>query len=138
MQLAADGLSYQAIAEELGYSNKGTVQRLVGSALAKTRTEAVETMQRLEGERLDALQSGLWDKAMAGDVAAGLTVLGIIAARAGSSGCTQSGPRRMGEDPPRSLCRLRRETDYRELPFLGLQLPFLGLPLCPCGPGVRQ
>jgi hypothetical protein len=81
VQLAADGLSYQAIAEELGYSNKGTVHRLVGNALAKTRTEAVETMQRLEGERLDALQCGLWDKAMAGDVAAGLTVLRIVATR---------------------------------------------------------
>lgn len=99
MQLAADGLSYQAIAEELGYSNKGTVQRLVGSALAKTRTEAVETMQRLEGERLDALQSGLWDKAMAGDVAAGLTVLGIIAARCRLFGLYAVGAEKDGRGP---------------------------------------
>jgi hypothetical protein len=81
VQLAGEGRTYQEIADELGYSNKGTVHRLVGKTLAKTRTEAVENLQLLEGERLDRLQAALWDQALAGDVNAGAAIVRIIYSR---------------------------------------------------------
>src|SRR3954470_1071122 len=68
IQLATEGRTYQAIADELGYANRGTVHHIVHQALARDRKDAVENHQQLEMERLDALQLALWDKAMAGDL----------------------------------------------------------------------
>ena len=68
VELVADGMTYQQIADEMGYSNKGTVYRIVQQALARQTAEAAEELQGLEVARLDALQAALWDRAMAGDV----------------------------------------------------------------------
>ncbi|WP_141845244.1 helix-turn-helix domain-containing protein [Humibacillus xanthopallidus] len=81
VELATQGLTYQAIADELGYAHKGTVYRMVHQALARNRREAVEGLQELEVARLDAVQHALWDKAMGGDVGAGQVIIQIIQAR---------------------------------------------------------
>ncbi|WP_344066932.1 hypothetical protein [Terrabacter lapilli] len=81
VQLATEGLTYQQIANELGYANRGTVHHIVHDALARDRKEAVEDHQQLELARLDALQAALWDKAMAGDVEAAREVRAVIMAR---------------------------------------------------------
>lgn len=78
IELATQGLSYQQIADELGYSNRGTVYRLVHNALTLELQEDVENHRRLESERLDALQVPLWEKAMAGDTTAAHQVIQII------------------------------------------------------------
>ena len=81
VELATAGMTYQRIADELGYSNRGTVYPLVQSALTRELQEDVENHRRLERDRLDALQVSLWEKAMAGDTAAVHEVLQIIRAR---------------------------------------------------------
>jgi hypothetical protein len=81
VELATRGLTYQQIADELGYSNRGTVYRLVHSALTRDLQEDVESHRRLERDRLDALQVPLWDRAMAGDTTAAHQVIQIIRAR---------------------------------------------------------
>jgi DNA-binding CsgD family transcriptional regulator len=81
VQLATEGRTYQEIADELGYANRGTVHHIVHDALARHRKVAVEDHQQLELERLDALQAALWDKAMAGDVEAAREVRAVIMAR---------------------------------------------------------
>lgn len=48
VELGTQGHTYQQIADELGYANRGTVHRIVHQALAHDRVEAVETLQRLE------------------------------------------------------------------------------------------
>ncbi|EWT03107.1 hypothetical protein N865_04065 [Intrasporangium oryzae NRRL B-24470] len=81
IQLATEGRTYQEIADELGYANRGTVYRIVHQALARDRRDAVEDHQQLELARLDALQVALWDKALAGDLDACRQVRAIIMAR---------------------------------------------------------
>ena len=44
-------------------------------------TEAVENLQHLEGARLDALQQGLWAKAMEGDLPTVAAIVRMIQAR---------------------------------------------------------
>ena len=81
IQLATEGRTYQEIADELGYANRGTVHHIVHDALTRDRKDAVENHQQLELARLDALQVALWDKAMAGDVEAAREVRAVIMAR---------------------------------------------------------
>jgi hypothetical protein len=81
VELAASGRTYQQIADELGYANRGTVHRIVREALEAEQTESVDLLREVEVRRLDALQDGLWDAAMAGDIDAVNACLRIILAR---------------------------------------------------------
>jgi transposase-like protein len=78
IQLATRGLSYQQIADELGYANRGTVHRIVQQALADQQVKDVDFHRLVEVGRLDALQVSLWDAAIAGDIPAVLACLRII------------------------------------------------------------
>jgi hypothetical protein len=75
---AAPGWTYQEIAHELGYANRGAVYNIVAAALDTHTTETVDTLQHLEGARLDALQQALWAKAMEGDLPAVAAIVRII------------------------------------------------------------
>lgn len=81
IELRAQGWTYEQIADELGYANRGTVCHIVHDALTARQVEAVDDLRFLERERLDALQVALWDKAMNGDTKAAESVLGIVMAR---------------------------------------------------------
>jgi hypothetical protein len=70
MQLIAEGKTYREVAAELGYSNPGTVHRLVGKAMREYEHEAVEEHLEAEVARLDALQASAWDRAMSGEIGA--------------------------------------------------------------------
>ena len=94
IQLATDGRTYQQIADELGYANRGTVHHIVHQALARDRRDAVEDHQQLEMARLDALQVALWDKALAGDLDACREVRAIIMARLRLLGLMEQAKRR--------------------------------------------
>ena len=55
LQLRIDGLTFQAIAEELGYTNQGNAYRLVAEALDELAAKALENatqLRTLEHERL--------------------------------------------------------------------------------------
>jgi hypothetical protein len=81
IQLRASGLTFSAIAQEMGYASKGTVHHIVTKAMNEHVVEAVTDRRLLEGARLDALQAAIWHRAMAGDVRACWEARAIILAR---------------------------------------------------------
>ena len=90
IELKLQGLTYQQVADELGYANKGTVFKLIKDAQASQLTEAVEELRQLELDRLDALQQAMWPLAMAGDIAAAEGVRRVIETRCRVLGLTGS------------------------------------------------
>ena len=74
-------MTYEGIAAELGYANRGTVYRVVSEALKKQTVEAVEQLRSLEVERLDTLQHAVWQRAMNGDVPSAIAAARFIMAR---------------------------------------------------------
>ena len=78
VELAMQGMSYDAIAAELGYANRGTAWRVVNKALTERVDGAVEEYREMELARLDSLQAALWPKAMDGDARAVDSILKII------------------------------------------------------------
>jgi orotate phosphoribosyltransferase-like protein len=78
VELAMQGMSYDAIASELGYANRGTAWRVVSKALSERIDGAVEEYRHVELARLDALQAALWDQAMTGDTRSADAILRII------------------------------------------------------------
>ena len=78
VELAMDGKTYDQIAREVGYANRGTAHRVVMKAFADRLVDAVDALRELEAMRLDALQAALWAKVENGDVRAVNSVLRII------------------------------------------------------------
>lgn len=103
IELRAQGWTYEQIADELGYANRGTVYRMVGRALEAQTVEAVDALRALEVERLNAVQVALWDKAMGGDVHAAKQAIRIIAARCRLLGLEEQGWGQGTEQWPRTV-----------------------------------
>jgi transposase-like protein len=78
VELALRGLSYDRIAEELGYTNRGTAHRTVARALQERIVQGVEALRDAEIARLDHLQDSIWEQAMLGDISAVNTAIRII------------------------------------------------------------
>ncbi len=78
VELALHGKTYDQIAREVGYANRGTAHRVVRKALADRLVDNIDELREFEAARLDALQAALWDKAMSGDVRATAGILRII------------------------------------------------------------
>jgi hypothetical protein len=81
VELARAGWSFDDIAAELGYASRSGAWQAVQKALAAHEGEQVADYRMLELARLDELQSAVWDKAVAGDVAAVSAVLRIVERR---------------------------------------------------------
>ena len=71
----------QQVADQLGYTSRGTAYNVVAKALREQTAEAVADLRDLENARLDALQHALWDAAMTGDVRSATVILKIVQAR---------------------------------------------------------
>lgn len=78
VELAAAGKTYAAIADVLGYADRGTVHRIVRKELEARSAESVDLLRSVEVARLDALQCGLWDQVMSGDPASCAAMVRII------------------------------------------------------------
>jgi transposase-like protein len=78
VEMSLIGHTYQAIADELGYANRGTVHRIVKAALADHEMDSVDELRQLELDRLDTLQYAYWAQALAGDHAAANIVLKVM------------------------------------------------------------
>ncbi len=112
VEMAAGGCTYQQIADELGYANRGTVHRLVRQALEAQQVESVELLRTVEVQRLDALQAALWPAAMAGDLEAANTCVRLILARSKVLGLVETPPsKRIGCQQPQTV--ILREDDCR-------------------------
>jgi len=81
IQLKLQGLTYQQIADELGYTSRGTVYKIIRTAQAAQLTGAVEEHLDIEVSRLNALQAAVWPAAMSGDLRALVVAARIIDAR---------------------------------------------------------
>ena len=81
VELKAAGYTYAQVANELGYTSRGTAYNIVTNALREQTAEAVADLRELENSRLDALQLALWDAAMTGDIKAAVAILKIVKAR---------------------------------------------------------
>jgi hypothetical protein len=73
--------TYDQVAKEVGYTNRGTAHRAVSQALSSRLVEDVDHLRQLESDRLDALQLTLWPLMEGGDVAAANAIVKIISAR---------------------------------------------------------
>ena len=81
VRLAAAGMDYTQIAQQLGYHDRSGAHKAIRGALAAQQAEAVDELRALELERLDRLQASVWDAAVEGDIASVDRVLKVIAAR---------------------------------------------------------
>ena len=99
VELRTTGLTYDQIAMELGYADRGTVYRVVAEALKAHTAEAVGELRSLEVERLDSLQVAMWQKAMDGDVPSAIAAIRCIMARCRLLGL--DGPGLLGVVDPR-------------------------------------
>ncbi|MFG2412283.1 hypothetical protein [Streptomyces goshikiensis] len=85
IRMKIEGASYTEIAEQLGYSSRGSANSDIRRALEKHVIEeglAVEAWRELELARLDVLQQAIWSKAKAGDPRAIETALKVLDRRA--------------------------------------------------------
>jgi hypothetical protein len=103
IELRTAGLTYDQIAIELGYANRGTVYRVVSEALRTQTLEAVGELRSLEVERLNSLQSAMWQKAMDGDVPSAMAVVRCIMSRCRLLGLDGPGLLRAEVPRPRTL-----------------------------------
>ena len=81
VEAVAQGATYEEAAKQAGYANRSGAYKAFWKAMDHREAEAVEQHRALELARLDALQVGLWDRAVGGDVKAVNAVLRIIERR---------------------------------------------------------
>jgi hypothetical protein len=104
VELKTAGYTYAQVADELGYSSRGTAYNIVAKALREQTAEAVADLRDLENARLDALQVALWDAAMAGDINAAVVIVKIVKARVHLNGLKPAGDGiRVVPQTPRTL-----------------------------------
>jgi hypothetical protein len=82
VELRKAGMSYEAIADELGYAGKSGAYKAVHTALTRTLQEPADELRALEAARLDDLWRGIWLDARKGNVAKIDRALKIMARRA--------------------------------------------------------
>lgn len=82
LDLRRAGATYQEIADELGYKNRGTAYKALRRALGRTLQDSADNLRELEAARLDQLQLGSWKAAMRGDPKAVANVLRVMERRA--------------------------------------------------------
>ncbi len=82
LELRKAGVPYQTIADQLGYSDRGSAYNSVQTALKKTLAEPADEVRRLELERLDALLMGMYPQARKGNQGAVDRCLRIMERRA--------------------------------------------------------
>ena len=78
---AAQGWTYEAIKDELGYAIRSTAWRHVQQALAEQQSESTVEPRDLAAVSLDALLSACWAQAIAGDLAAVWSCLSVVLAQ---------------------------------------------------------
>lgn len=81
IELKAQGRTYQQVADELGYANRGSVYSIVQKGLAAREAQSVDALRFVEQQRLDALQCAVWDRAINGHLPSVEAALRILKAR---------------------------------------------------------
>lgn len=97
LELRTQGLSYDEIAREVGYTSRATAYDVIKQALESRETDSAEQLRALELARLEAVHAALWDDAVGGDVQAVLALLWVLDARCRLLGLYE--PARRGQVP---------------------------------------
>lgn len=83
IELRRAGVTYDVIADEVGYSNASGAYHAFTRAMKRTlRESGSEELRELEADRLDRLQRFAWPQAAQGDLRSIETILRIMARRA--------------------------------------------------------
>lgn len=82
LELRKAGATYDQIARQVGFSERGAAYRAVQTALLEITQEPAQEVRQLELERLDAMLLGLWPAARKGKEGAVDRVLRIMERRA--------------------------------------------------------
>jgi hypothetical protein len=93
IELRRAGLTFQQIADRLGYMNRAGAWHAVQTGLRMALETPSRELIGLEVERLDALQASVWDRALGGDMKAIDRVISIMRRRA----------KLLGLDAPRAV-----------------------------------
>lgn len=89
LELRKAGATYDHIARQLGYANRGNAYRDVTDAIRAITAEPAKDVLRLELERLDAMLMGLWAAARTGNQGAVDRVVRLMDRRAKYLGLDQ-------------------------------------------------
>lgn len=103
LQLAAEGHSYEAIADAVGYSHRGSAHRAVFRALDEHEATDVEALRAMEVARLDVMLRALWPQIEDGDLNAIAAAIRISDMRCRITGVY--GSRRVQHQQPMALVR---------------------------------
>jgi hypothetical protein len=82
LELRLAGVTYQQIADELGYAGRQGAFKAVEAALKLTLREPADNLRRISAERLDRATLAIWRAVNAGDLQAIDRLLRIEARRA--------------------------------------------------------
>ena len=82
LELRRAGLTWQRIAEEVGYADHSGAYMAYKRAMKRVLQQPAEELRNAELDRLDRLQLAIWQKAMRGETNAIGTVLRIMERRA--------------------------------------------------------
>jgi hypothetical protein len=82
LELRKAGVSYQKIADALGYAHASGAHKAVESALKRTLQDPADEVRRLEVERLDAALFALWPSVTKGQYKAVEVALRLMERRA--------------------------------------------------------
>lgn len=81
LQLRKAGATYDQVAQQVGYANRGTAYRAVQTALEELPGETVSETMLLDEQRLEQLVMALWPKAMKGEGWAAERIIKVIELR---------------------------------------------------------
>lgn len=82
LELRRAGVTFDAIAEQLAFADRGAAYKAFTRALARTLQQPAAELRELELDRLDRLQAAVWAAAMRGDLKAIDRILRIAERRA--------------------------------------------------------
>ena len=81
VEYATQGMTYQQIADELGYGSRSSAWKAVRRALKNRTVKAVDEYVGLRIAELDMIQERVWARAMQGDISAANTAIRAIQVR---------------------------------------------------------
>lgn len=82
LELRKAGMTYQVIADKLGYRNRNGAWKSIKSALRDIPAEAAHEVKAIELERLDTLLKSIWSGALSGSLGAVDRAIRIMERRA--------------------------------------------------------
>ncbi|WP_181871037.1 hypothetical protein [Sphaerisporangium album] len=80
LELRRAGVTFDVIAEKVGYADRSVAKKAIDRALRRTLQPAADGLRELQGDRYDRLLTAFWPKALGGDYHAADRVLKTMAA----------------------------------------------------------